>query len=176
MAGDGYRGRMSPHTPNEKFEGATVLKTLQVHEPLNKCNCVPHRGSFSSLHPSSVWLQVTGALCQEKPAVNQQLSLKLRSQHSKRRALKCVTVYLRSIFREYTCWSVLFFSWPAVRLRGQSADEERSSVLRHQWASEADYWVVLPAQLHLALLLHTPGVPDSHHRSLTRSNMLHVRE
>ncbi|XP_043985393.1 prolyl 3-hydroxylase 2 [Gambusia affinis] len=29
MAGDGYRGRMSPHTPNEKFEGATVLKTLK---------------------------------------------------------------------------------------------------------------------------------------------------
>uniref|UniRef100_H3DDL8 procollagen-proline 3-dioxygenase n=1 Tax=Tetraodon nigroviridis TaxID=99883 RepID=H3DDL8_TETNG len=29
VAGDGYRGRMSPHTPNEKFEGATVLKTLQ---------------------------------------------------------------------------------------------------------------------------------------------------
>ncbi|XP_062868503.1 prolyl 3-hydroxylase 2 [Trichomycterus rosablanca] len=29
MAGDGYRGRTSPHTPNEKFEGATVLKTLQ---------------------------------------------------------------------------------------------------------------------------------------------------
>ncbi|KAG7261632.1 hypothetical protein CRUP_038354 [Coryphaenoides rupestris] len=28
MAGDGYRGKMSPHTPNEKFEGATVLKTL----------------------------------------------------------------------------------------------------------------------------------------------------
>lgn len=31
VAGDGYRGRMSPHTPNEKFEGATVLTTLQVH-------------------------------------------------------------------------------------------------------------------------------------------------
>lgn len=31
VAGDGYRGRMSPHTPNERFEGATVLKTLQVH-------------------------------------------------------------------------------------------------------------------------------------------------
>uniref|UniRef100_A0A8C7XF77 procollagen-proline 3-dioxygenase n=1 Tax=Oryzias sinensis TaxID=183150 RepID=A0A8C7XF77_9TELE len=29
MAGDGYKGRTSPHTPNEKFEGATVLKTLQ---------------------------------------------------------------------------------------------------------------------------------------------------
>ncbi|KAM7387872.1 hypothetical protein PAMP_024083 [Pampus punctatissimus] len=29
LAGDGYRGKMSPHTPNEKFEGATVLKTLQ---------------------------------------------------------------------------------------------------------------------------------------------------
>ncbi|XP_071764660.2 prolyl 3-hydroxylase 2 isoform X1 [Centroberyx gerrardi] len=29
MAGDGYRGKMSPHTPNERFEGATVLKTLQ---------------------------------------------------------------------------------------------------------------------------------------------------
>ncbi|KAM9831600.1 prolyl 3-hydroxylase 2 [Neosynchiropus ocellatus] len=29
LAGDGYRGRMSPHTPNEKFEGATVLKTLK---------------------------------------------------------------------------------------------------------------------------------------------------
>ena len=30
MAGDGYRGKMSPHTPNERFEGATVLKTLLV--------------------------------------------------------------------------------------------------------------------------------------------------
>ncbi|XP_066503478.1 prolyl 3-hydroxylase 2 [Hoplias malabaricus] len=29
LAGDGYRGKMSPHTPNEKFEGTTVLKTLQ---------------------------------------------------------------------------------------------------------------------------------------------------
>uniref|UniRef100_A0A3Q4HF27 procollagen-proline 3-dioxygenase n=1 Tax=Neolamprologus brichardi TaxID=32507 RepID=A0A3Q4HF27_NEOBR len=29
MAGDGYKGRMSPHTPNERFEGASVLKTLQ---------------------------------------------------------------------------------------------------------------------------------------------------
>ncbi|MGH0142276.1 UNVERIFIED_CONTAM: hypothetical protein FKN15_002858 [Acipenser sinensis] len=29
MAGDGYSGKMSPHTPNEKFEGATVLKALQ---------------------------------------------------------------------------------------------------------------------------------------------------
>uniref|UniRef100_A0A3Q3LHQ2 procollagen-proline 3-dioxygenase n=1 Tax=Mastacembelus armatus TaxID=205130 RepID=A0A3Q3LHQ2_9TELE len=29
LAGDGYKGRMSPHTPNERFEGATVLKTLQ---------------------------------------------------------------------------------------------------------------------------------------------------
>lgn len=28
-AGDGYKGKMSPHTPNEKFEGATVLKTLK---------------------------------------------------------------------------------------------------------------------------------------------------
>ncbi|KAI5101570.1 prolyl 3-hydroxylase 2, partial [Silurus meridionalis] len=28
-AGDGYRGKMSPHTPNEKFEGTTVLKTLK---------------------------------------------------------------------------------------------------------------------------------------------------
>ncbi|TTK63270.1 Prolyl 3-hydroxylase 2 [Bagarius yarrelli] len=29
-AGDGYRGKMSPHTPNEKFEGTTVLRTLKV--------------------------------------------------------------------------------------------------------------------------------------------------
>uniref|UniRef100_A0A3P8YD42 procollagen-proline 3-dioxygenase n=1 Tax=Esox lucius TaxID=8010 RepID=A0A3P8YD42_ESOLU len=29
MAGDGYRGKTSPHTPNERFEGATVLKALQ---------------------------------------------------------------------------------------------------------------------------------------------------
>ncbi|KAM9795852.1 prolyl 3-hydroxylase 2 [Syngnathus typhle] len=39
LAGDGYNGRQSPHTPNEKFEGATVLKTLQYgHEgrvPMN---------------------------------------------------------------------------------------------------------------------------------------------
>ncbi|XP_062987821.1 prolyl 3-hydroxylase 2 [Elgaria multicarinata webbii] len=29
LAGDGYRGKMSPHTPNERFEGATVLKALK---------------------------------------------------------------------------------------------------------------------------------------------------
>uniref|UniRef100_A0A7M4F3B0 procollagen-proline 3-dioxygenase n=1 Tax=Crocodylus porosus TaxID=8502 RepID=A0A7M4F3B0_CROPO len=29
MAGDGYRGKTSPHTPSEKFEGATVLKALK---------------------------------------------------------------------------------------------------------------------------------------------------
>ncbi|XP_019735738.1 prolyl 3-hydroxylase 2 [Hippocampus comes] len=29
MAGDGYNGRSSPHTPNEKFAGATVLKALE---------------------------------------------------------------------------------------------------------------------------------------------------
>ncbi|XP_020662223.3 prolyl 3-hydroxylase 2 isoform X1 [Pogona vitticeps] len=29
LAGDGYRGKTSPHTPNEKFEGATVLKALK---------------------------------------------------------------------------------------------------------------------------------------------------
>ncbi|XP_028925675.1 prolyl 3-hydroxylase 2 isoform X4 [Ornithorhynchus anatinus] len=29
LVGDGYRGRTSPHTPNEKFEGATVLKALK---------------------------------------------------------------------------------------------------------------------------------------------------
>ncbi|GCC27992.1 hypothetical protein chiPu_0006418 [Chiloscyllium punctatum] len=28
LAGDGYRGKMSPHTPNERFEGATVYKAL----------------------------------------------------------------------------------------------------------------------------------------------------
>lgn len=30
LVGDGYRGKTSPHTPNEKFEGATVLKALKV--------------------------------------------------------------------------------------------------------------------------------------------------
>ncbi|XP_048832774.1 prolyl 3-hydroxylase 2-like [Brienomyrus brachyistius] len=30
MGGDGYREEVSPHTPNEKFEGATLLKTLQI--------------------------------------------------------------------------------------------------------------------------------------------------
>lgn len=29
QAGDGYRGKFSPHTPNEKFEGAAVLKALK---------------------------------------------------------------------------------------------------------------------------------------------------
>ncbi|XP_051874456.1 prolyl 3-hydroxylase 2 [Pristis pectinata] len=28
MVGDGYRGKMSPHTPNERFEGATVYRAL----------------------------------------------------------------------------------------------------------------------------------------------------
>lgn len=28
--GDGYRGRRSPHTPHERFEGLTVTKALQV--------------------------------------------------------------------------------------------------------------------------------------------------
>ncbi|XP_060618593.2 prolyl 3-hydroxylase 3 [Anolis sagrei] len=30
--GDGYRGRRSPHTPHERFEGLTVLKALQLAE------------------------------------------------------------------------------------------------------------------------------------------------
>lgn len=34
LVGDGYRGKTSPHTPNEKFEGATVLKALKVKSPL----------------------------------------------------------------------------------------------------------------------------------------------
>ncbi|XP_070609947.1 prolyl 3-hydroxylase 2 isoform X1 [Erythrolamprus reginae] len=29
LAGDGYRGKTSPHTPNEKFEGATILNALK---------------------------------------------------------------------------------------------------------------------------------------------------
>uniref|UniRef100_A0A8B9GW19 procollagen-proline 3-dioxygenase n=1 Tax=Astyanax mexicanus TaxID=7994 RepID=A0A8B9GW19_ASTMX len=29
-AGDGYKGRRSPHTPNEKFEGLTVLRALKL--------------------------------------------------------------------------------------------------------------------------------------------------
>lgn len=33
LAGDGYRGKTSPHTPNERFEGATVLKALKVQLP-----------------------------------------------------------------------------------------------------------------------------------------------
>lgn len=33
LAGDGYRGKTSPHTPNERFEGATVLKALKVELP-----------------------------------------------------------------------------------------------------------------------------------------------
>ncbi|KAM8954335.1 prolyl 3-hydroxylase 2 isoform 2-T2 [Pelodytes ibericus] len=40
LAGDGYRGKTSPHTPNEKFEGATVLKALKFgndgHVPMKK--------------------------------------------------------------------------------------------------------------------------------------------
>nr|XP_056704398.1 prolyl 3-hydroxylase 3 [Euleptes europaea] len=31
-SGDGYRGRRSPHTPHERFEGLTVLKALQLAE------------------------------------------------------------------------------------------------------------------------------------------------
>uniref|UniRef100_A0A8D2J7S1 procollagen-proline 3-dioxygenase n=1 Tax=Varanus komodoensis TaxID=61221 RepID=A0A8D2J7S1_VARKO len=31
-AGDSYRGRRSPHTPHERFEGLTVLKALQLAE------------------------------------------------------------------------------------------------------------------------------------------------
>lgn len=34
LVGDGYRGKTSPHTPNEKFEGATVLKALKVNSLL----------------------------------------------------------------------------------------------------------------------------------------------
>ncbi|XP_077201886.1 prolyl 3-hydroxylase 3 [Paroedura picta] len=31
-SGDGYRGRRSPHTPHERFEGLTVLRALQLAE------------------------------------------------------------------------------------------------------------------------------------------------
>lgn len=30
LAGDGYRGKTSPHTPSETFYGVTVLKALKV--------------------------------------------------------------------------------------------------------------------------------------------------
>lgn len=59
VAGDGYRGRMSPHTPNEKFEGATVLKTLQVHssnankQPENNTTALSHCQILSSVCPCS---------------------------------------------------------------------------------------------------------------------------
>lgn len=60
-----------------------------------------------------------------------------------------------------------FVFFHAVRSWGQSANEERAAPLRHQRASQADYRVLLLTQLHPALLLHTPGLPDGHHRSLT---------
>lgn len=53
VAGDGYRGRMSPHTPNEKFEGATVLKTLQVHSSLEK---QPFKKNPKQQHRFTAWL------------------------------------------------------------------------------------------------------------------------
>ncbi|XP_028836953.1 prolyl 3-hydroxylase 3 isoform X2 [Denticeps clupeoides] len=32
LAGDGYKGRQSPHTPHEKFEGLTVLRALKFSQ------------------------------------------------------------------------------------------------------------------------------------------------
>lgn len=61
---------------------------------------------------------------------------------------------------------------PAVRLWGQSAHEQRTLVLWYQRAGEANYWVVLPAQLHPPFLLHPPGVSDSHHRSGPNTNTI----
>lgn len=45
---------MSPHTPNEKFEGATVLKTLQVHSLLEKH---VFKKTTASIHCMTVFLQ-----------------------------------------------------------------------------------------------------------------------
>lgn len=80
-----------------------------------------------------------------------------------------MTAFLSSVF---SC---------AVRLRGQSAAEERSSLLRGQRESQTHYRVLLPAQLDSALLLHTPGVSDCHHRSavhfthLTQTYIKHIQ-
>lgn len=59
VAGDGYRGRMSPHTPNEKFEGATVLKTLQVHILLARETCFKKKTKKTAalIHCVTVFLQ-----------------------------------------------------------------------------------------------------------------------
>lgn len=35
-AGDGYRGKTSPHTPSETFYGVTVLKALKVRVAVGK--------------------------------------------------------------------------------------------------------------------------------------------
>lgn len=100
-----------------------------------------------------------------------EVDVKLRRQNSFQKSIKMC--HLHSIFIHYLTayYSVFFcFSLPAVWLWGQSADEKRSPLLWHQRASETRYRVLLPAQLHSAFLLHTPGVPDSHHRSLTGRN------
>ncbi len=33
LKGDGYRGRPSPHSPSEMFQGVTVLKAVKVCNP-----------------------------------------------------------------------------------------------------------------------------------------------
>ncbi|GAB1300162.1 Prolyl 3-hydroxylase 2 [Apodemus speciosus] len=43
LVGDGYRGKTSPHTPNEKFEGATVLKALKIRKGHN-CEMFGYEG------------------------------------------------------------------------------------------------------------------------------------
>lgn len=57
LAGDGYRGKTSPHTPNERFEGATVLKALKVELPYSPL-LPPLAGTALTPHPLSlpVWL------------------------------------------------------------------------------------------------------------------------
>lgn len=59
-ARSGYRGRRSPHTPHERFEGLTVLKAAQVRgdalpwsEPrAERTGRLPRRGSPRPTEPS----------------------------------------------------------------------------------------------------------------------------
>lgn len=45
-AGDGYRGKTSPHSPSETFYGVTVLKALKVRVAVGRDVLWSRRGGF----------------------------------------------------------------------------------------------------------------------------------
>lgn len=62
-AGDGYRGKTSPHTPSETFYGVTVLKALKVSVAAGAWGCCPAAAEPALLSVPHSWARRARSPC-----------------------------------------------------------------------------------------------------------------